>query len=86
MTRHATAPYSGGAAAAGLVERVRHPDDGRVIVVAATERGLRAFAESRAARSRLYGAVTDARPEKDRTSPACLTRPNRDLEVLGRAQ
>lgn len=74
-------------AATGLVERVRHPDDGRVTLVAATERGLRAFAESRAARSRFYDAVTDAWPEQDRRDLArLLTRLNRDLDLIGRAQ
>ncbi len=72
-------------AAAELVDRFRHPDDGRVTLVAATDRGWGALAASRAARHRFYESVTASWSEQDRRDLArLLTRLNQDLDQVGR--
>lgn len=73
-------------AAAGLVERSRHPSDRRVTLVSATQRGAEAFANNRLTRHRLYERVIGAWPEADRRRLAeLLTRLNLDLEPIVRS-
>lgn len=73
-------------AAAGLVERSRHPVDGRVTLVEATDLGRRAFAENRETRHRFYERVTASWDEPDRARLAeLLRRLNADLDTTARA-
>lgn len=69
----------------GLVRRVKHPDDGRVTLVAVTDRGIREFAADRAARFTFYDRVTAGWPADDRHALArLLTRLNEDLDAVAR--
>ncbi len=71
---------------AGLVRRVKHPDDGRVTLVAVTERGVRHFAADREARRRFFAEVTASWSASDRADLArLLTRLNEDLDTVARA-
>jgi DNA-binding MarR family transcriptional regulator len=69
----------------GLVRRVKHPDDGRVTLVAVTDRGVRHFAADREARRRFFEEVTASWPASDQVALArLLTRLNEDLDAAAR--
>jgi DNA-binding MarR family transcriptional regulator len=70
----------------GLVSRVKHPTDGRVTLVVATDRGARDFAADRSARHTFFTTVTAAWPPADRVAlAALLTRLNEDIDAVARS-
>ncbi len=74
-------------AAAGLVTRSRHPDDGRVTLVAASDSGREAFRQNRRTRHRFYEAVTARWTGRDRARLAeLLARLNADLDAAARSR
>jgi DNA-binding MarR family transcriptional regulator len=73
--------------AAGLVRRVKHPEDGRVTLVEVTDRGRARFAAERAARHLFYDTVTAGWSKEDRLALArLLTRLNGALDAASRAR
>lgn len=73
-------------AASGLVQRVKHPADGRVTLVAATPHGGRELTRNRTSRHHFYENVTASWPEHDRRALASLlSRLTSDLESLARS-